>query len=289
MWLRNDNPVRIWDNILTQLLYKLKRKTKTILFVFDLPIDQGRLTGAGEFFDSKSYELECRAFHCFDILCVFNRGMAERIRERCNIAAERFVEFECLVYGVRPSTYEDRKPPKGKWTLFYAGNGDRLYVGEWMNHLKRTDNVSYHFVGPNWDWLSGANRDDVTLHSQMAQQELCDYLHSNADFGIITYAEPFSSYAEYGCPSKFGAYVTAGVPILVNANCKYVASIVEKYDVGLSFDSFEQIPDILGRLSDSDYARLRERCQMLAEKLVHGYFLKRALAESLRKLHVAQG
>ena len=283
----NFNPrFRAIDKAFLGLLRRSKRQVRTILFVIDLPIEQAIVTGDGRNCDTESYEIESRILRCFDILCVYNAAMREIIRSRYDLGLEKFVEFEYFDYGIQPHSQHETSVCKRGWKVFYTGYWDKYYTGDWVSRLKPADNVAYHFVGSNWDWLSGEKRADFSWHSHMTQQELCDYLYSNADFGIIAYAERLSSYLDYACPSKFGAYVTAGVPILVSANCKYVASLVEKYSVGLSFDSVEQIPDILDHLSDTDYARLRERCQMLAKKLTQGYFFKRALGESLRKLHV---
>lgn len=280
----NDNPFRGWDDFLFRLLNRLKRKNKTILFIYDLPIEQGLLRQA-QLYDSKSYELECQILRCFDILCVFNRNMREVIRDRYNLANEKFVEFECTDYGIRPKG-ERRSAHEGRGNLFYIGNGDKYYAGEWMIRLRQVDYVRYEFLGSNWERISDLKRDDFTSRFLTTQQEVCDYMHANADFGIITYADKQNSYSNYGCPSKFGAYVTAGVPILVSTDCAYITSLVEKYGIGLSFDSFQQIPELIKALSDSEYERMRESCQRLAEKLYTGYFFKRALAESLRKLHV---
>lgn len=285
-WISNDNPLREWDDFLIGLLHGLKRKNRMILFLYDLPIDQAILSGEGEGYDEKSYKLEGKILHCFDVLCVYNSSMRELIRDRYDIKDERFVEFECLDYGIKPSTERQRIVRERKWNVFYIGNGDRRYAGDWMNQLMCDDNVRYHFLGQNWDWLSRIERSDITWRFLRTQQDVCDHMHANADFGIVAYADKMNDYFKYECSSKLTAYVTAGVPILVRANCSYNASLVEKYGIGLSFDSFEQIPELVEALSDSEYERMRESCQRLAKRLYTGYFFKRALAESLQRLCV---
>ena len=276
--------LRDLDDFLFRLLNKLKRKNKRILFLYDLPIEQGLAEFGGQSYDSKSYELERRIVRCFDVLCVFNRNMREIIRDRYELAEEKFVEFECPDYGIRPKSEGHRSADKRRWSVFYIGNGHRRYAGRWMIRLRKVDYVRYEFLGLNWDWIGHLNRDDITWHSPYTQQELCDYMHANADFGIIAYSDGISDYSKYTCPSKFGAYVTAGVPILVKSDCPYVVSLVKKYGVGLPFHSFDQIPELTRALSESQYQKMRNACKRLSNRLSNGYYFKRALAESLQVL-----
>lgn len=282
--MSNVNPLRAWDGFLFRLLNKLKRKNKRILFIYDLPIDQALPQGDSQFYDSKSYELERRILRCFDILCVFNDNMREIIRDRYNLADEKFVEFECSDYGIRPKRERHRSTHKRGWSVFYIGQGDKGYAGEWMIRLRKVDYVRYEFLGLNWDWIGQLKRDDLIWHGLYTQQELCDYMRANADLGIIAYADVMSEYSKCICPSKFGAYVTAGVPILVKADCPYVASLVKKYGIGLPFHSFDQIPAITKALSESHYEKMRKACQRLSDRLSNGYYFKHALAESLQLL-----
>lgn len=282
----NANPLRAWDNLLFRLLGKLKRKNKRILFLYDLPIEQGLRERGDQFYDSTSYELERRIVRCFDVLCVFNRDAREIIRDRYDLADEKFVEFECPDYGIRPRKegFEKGIAEKRRWNVFYIGSGEKRYAGEWMRRLRKVDYVRYEFLGSNWEWIGELKRDDFTWRFLDTQQEVCDYMHANADFGIIAYAEGMSDYYKYTCPSKFGAYVTAGVPILVQADCPYVASLVERYGVGLPFHSFDEIPALTRALSEPHYEKMRNACQRLSDRLSSGYYFKRALAESLRVL-----
>jgi len=278
------NPIRDLEMIFFEHLRRSKGRMRTILFVYDLPIQQAILSGRGKFYDKKSYEVEEEILKCFDILCVFNLAMREHFRERYAIDDRTFVEFECSDYYISPYTARRQNSGGGKWNIFYAGSWTEGYTGEWMSRLRRVDGLTWYFLGANWDWLSKENRHDFSWRSLNTNQKVCDYLASYADFGILTYSERMNAYLNYGCGSKFGAYVTAGVPILVDENCKYVASVVGKYGLGLSFDSVERIPDLLANLTDSDYVELTRHCQLFAEKMRNGYFFKHALAQALRKL-----
>ena len=282
--VRKSNPLRTADELLYALLRRLKGNTRTILFLYDLPIEQAVAMGRFHLCDEKSYQLEHRILQCFDILCVFNRRTRTVISERYGIPSERFVEFELPDYGIAPSFRERRKIWEGKWRVMIAGNGERRYAGEWINQLEHVDNIRYEFLGPNWDWLSKTGRSDVTYRFLKSRQNLCDYMHVNADFGIIAYSESMSRYFEYACPSKFGAYVAAGLPILVSSDCTYPAHLAKKHGIGLVFYSYKQLPEMIGRLSESEYDIMRDRCLRLADKICNGFYLKRAVSESLHKL-----
>jgi hypothetical protein len=65
---------------------------------------------------------------------------------------------------------------------------------------------------------------------------------------------------------------------------QYISGLVEKYDVGVSFESVKDIPNILGHLSADRYLELRKNSQILGEKIREGFFLKRAITESLNIL-----
>jgi len=280
------NPIRDVESIFFEHLLRLKHRIGTILFVYDLPIEQAIFSGRGKFYGTKSFELESKVLNCFDILCVFNLAMRKHIRDRYNIDDGRFVEFECPDYCMRPNVAPRLHSGQGKWNIFYASGWTKGYTGEWMKRLKKVNGLTWNFLGADWDWLSRENRQDFFWRLLNTNQKVCDYLASYADFGIITYSEGVNVYSNYGCGSKFGAYLTAGVPILVNENCKYVASLVRKYGLGLSFDSVERIPDLLMHLPDSDYVKFTRNCEQFAEKMRNGYFFKRALAEALRRLRL---
>jgi len=86
--------------------------------------------------------------------------------------------------------------------------------------------------------------------------------------------------------SKFGTYLVSGIPILAPSDYTYMTSLVKKYKVGFVFNSLEQIPTLLTQLSQAQYEEMRARCTELGQKLMNGYFFKRAVNASLRKLGI---
>jgi hypothetical protein len=264
------------------------QRVRSILVVDDLPIDQALALDKREAIDTRSYEIEARIFQLFDILCVYSEAMKRTISERYNISSDKFVEIELRDYGIAPSPpqlSESNSPPL-RWKLVCAGNGAKVYSGEWAKRLPQSDTVSYEFIGVNWEWISEIGRHDLVHKGVMSQQELCNYISRYAHFGIVAYSDKVSKYSNYVIPSKFPAYVSAGLPVLVSSECEHLAFLANKYGIGFALDSFDDMPALLQNLTEFDYRNVRRRCLQLAEKLRSGYFFKRAIVGAMDKLAV---
>lgn len=221
--VRTNNTFHVADEALFGLLGRVRKRSRGILFVDDLPLDQALARGRASMVDSRSFALEEKILKCFDVLCVLNDRTCEIIARRYGIPKDRFVVHEIYDYGTTPNSPKRKRSSGDPFKIVTAGNGERGYSGDWITHVGPSDNITYEFIGPNWDWLSGLRRSDITQKVFKSTQELSDYMHSQADFGIIAYSDNMSRYFQHSFPAKFGAYVTAGVPILVLSNCTYVA------------------------------------------------------------------
>jgi hypothetical protein len=204
--------------------------------------------------------------------------MRKIIRERYGIANERFVEFEILDYGVALNPPLEHNLPCFNWNLVYAGNCDAYHIGSWVQHLPRTEKVHYEFFGPNWS--SNLSRRDIEYKGLLGtQDELADYISRNAHFGIIAAGPGTTKYYDYTSTSKFGSYMCAGVPIIVSSQCRYIASLVRKYEIGIVLDSFGDLPALVRDVSEMEYAGMRNHCLRLGAKIRTGHFFKRVPAE----------
>jgi hypothetical protein len=253
--------------------------------MMDLPIDQELAEGKRTLVDTKSYEVEGKILRAFGILCVFNKNAQNTISERYGISREKFVITGIHDCRTKPFRISARKGFPSKWRVVCVGSGEVSYAGEWANNLPRTEHVSYEFIGPDWEWISKIGRSDLAWKGFMNQQELVNYVSGHADFGVVAYSERLNEYVgTYTCPSKFASYVASGTPIIVDSKCEYVSFLVEKFGLGLSLDSFDELPTVLRHLSESNYEGMRRRCLSLAWKLWGGYFFKRAVTEAILKL-----
>jgi len=269
-------------------LLKANRKVRSILFVYDLPLDQWIFQGIKP--SNDAYRFESSFLSSFDILCVFNNAMKKVISQRYKIPNNRFVEFELLDCRARFTPPVTKKIDRNNWRIIYSGNADQQYVGRWLASISPAKNLTYEVLGPYGDWISSLGRPDVEYHGFIVDKisELTsrhhEYLSSRADFGIIKYTDQMKMYCRYSSTSKFSSYVSAGLPVLVPDDYQYITRLVRKYDVGLTFSSLDEVPEILRGLTTAKYQQMRNNCLCLSEKLSNGYFFKRALKLSLKKL-----
>lgn len=277
-WLR-DIDMQFLD-----FLHLWRQKTRAILFVDDLPIEQALAKNKQRSIDKRSYEIEEKIFRLFDVLCVYTQAAKKAISERYDVPTDKFVDVELRDYGVVPSQQQPRMPFDRLWKVIYAGEGERAYSGEWAKNLPQSDKVAYEFIGANWEWISETGRDDLSPKGAMSQRGLCDYVSKYAHFGIVAYSDKINEYSKYICPSKFSAYLAAGVPIIASSRCESVATLVKKYQIGISLNSFDQLPGLLRDLSLSDYEKMRKRCSRLARLVSNGFFFKRAITEATDRL-----
>jgi hypothetical protein len=283
--IQQGNRARDLDAYLLNFLHALRKKTRSILYIWDLPIEQN--IAVGNPIDNRAYALEKKILSSFDILCVFNRNMRETIMQRYGIEGDRFVEFEILDYGVDFTATARKNLTNRSWRIVYAGNCDSRYLGFWFKSLPYSSVINYEFLGPDCDWVS--HRNDVIHTGLLSNEELARYISTKGHFGIVLYSDSFREYvSKYTSTSKFAAYVTAGLPVLVRAEYNYLSRLVREYGVGLIFNTFEELPALIENLPWTEYMAIRNRCLELGLKLRRGHFFKSAMSRALRKLQVNQ-
>lgn len=251
----------------------------------DLPLDRTVPFGRNPSFDETAYHLEERILNTFDILCVFNNRMKDKIITRYGIGEDKFVEFELLDYGI------DFTPPSSKhidpkhWRLIYVGNMDEDYMGNWMTATPPNKNVSYKFVGKNGSWILRLHRLDISwIGLELSHQDLVEFMSRDSDFGIVTVGESRKHYYEYTASSKLSAYVSAGLPVIVEASQQFLSSLVMKYEIGIVVERIEEIPQALGRVSPKDYEYIRDHCLSLGSRLRKGEFFEHAIRNVMDRL-----
>ena len=268
------------------LITKLIRKKFFILYVVDLPIHQNRAVNNYKVIDKKAYHLEKKLFESAGVICVFNKLMKETIQENAHVPDEKFVEFEILDYGVKVPQSKKTKP-ETPIKIVYAGNLERKLMGSSVSALPQVKSINYEFFGLNGDWIGAVKRQDIKYCGVLQlEEELLKYISNNAHFGLIlqdlnnTY---LTYYRNMGSTSKFSAYIIAGLPILVPSSYSYISYLIKKYRIGYSFDSLQDIPNIVSEVNSEEYDKIRENCLKLGEKIREGYFFKRAINNALKK------
>ncbi len=269
----------------SMLIGQLNKKTHSILYVVDLPIERSMIEH--ELSDEeykKACEIEKRVFRSFDVLLVFNENMKRKIQEKYGFDDNKFVLFEVLDYGAEIS-------PRGIFQLykplriaFLASILDRN-VFSWIKELPSSKDILYSFFGINGEWINNLGREDIKYEGFIPPENIPSFLEKY-HFGMIHYESPVERYLEYGSTSKFSAYLAAGLPVLSSSKLSYISSLISKYKIGFSFDSLDSIPGLLMKMDRESYSMIKENCIKLGEKVRQGYFLKRAVSLALQKMGI---
>lgn len=276
------NPLRTFDRHLIRIARRTRSKRGTILYVYDLPIEQAANAGRERMIDKETYRTERDIFRSFDVLCVYNYRAKQLISQRYGIPLENFVEFEILDHATTFIPPACLKKPSESWKIAWVGDS-----GRWVNELPRAQEVRYLLIGRNWNWVEGLHRPDFFNAGFIIGTPLLQYLSSNAHFGIIyPYSKGRERYYDYVSGSNIGTYSVAGLPILVSSKCGEVPSLSSKYGIGLTFDKLDDIPSLVKQVSHSDYEKMRIRSLEFGEKVRSGYFFKRAMSLAMNRLGV---
>ncbi len=112
------------------------------------------------------------------------------------------------------------------------------------------------------------------------------------DFGLVwdgdeadTCSGSYGEYLRYNNPHKLSLYVASNMPVIIwrQAAC---AVLVEKYKIGFSVDSLNEISEVIGNMTDSEYQTIKENVIKFGDKLRSGYHTEKAIKAGLELLGV---
>lgn len=268
-----DNPIRQLES---NLIKNNNRNKLSILYIIDLPIEQA--ISSGKKVDKKAYHIEETILKSFTYLLVFNEKMKENIQEKYGFDDNKFIFFEILDYWV------DYKPPDKKKfdlpiSIVYSG-ALRPQQSKWITQLPTTKDIIYEFSGANGEHICKLNKEHIVYQGVIQHNKFFEFL-SKHHFGIIHRDFEEINYYEFTSTSKLSAYLIAGLPILCSSEFSYISHLLKKYEVGLSFDTYNDIPKIISNLDELKYYKLRKNCERLSEKIKNGWFFKTAVKKAL--------
>ena len=289
--LTMSNPTRSVDRSLLPVLKKMRRRTKTILYVVDLPLEQ-----VARREEKAATEGERTLFSEFDVLCVVNHYMKDRVTEKYGIPESKMIEFEVLDYSIDfepPATKELKKVR----TIAHTGTSATTasdqedYILSWFKDVPRSPNIRWEFIGSDGEWIQSYGRDDMVSHPFMDAKSLAGHLASNTDFGMIVnkFDEKMDTYYNYVSTTRLGTFMTAGVPVIVPSRYAYMCELVRKYGIGWIFDSPHDLPSIIEKITQEEYRRVRAHTLELGNQLKNGHFFKNAITEAMRRLGFQPG
>jgi hypothetical protein len=183
--------------------------------------------------------------------------------------------------------FKEKELPKKRVVTSIGTLADKKTLGALVDGIPKQEDIKWEFYGQEGDWISGLGRTDIVYEGfSFDQAELAQHLAERSHFGLI-WREPnplLDMYHNLTSTSKFGAYVSAGVPVLVPARFAYISALAHEHEVGIVFDSPSDIPRIVAGTTPKEYAHIRNKCLELGAKLSSGYFFKNAVEEAMRRL-----
>lgn len=279
-----DSLTALKKNAVNLFLTFIEKVIPTILFIYDLPIEQNVSLGFSKRDTWEARRREYRLFQNAFCLLVFNRNVGEHVQKRYKIDRAKIVPFEVLDYGSNVQTWlnlvkyntENIK----KINIVYSSNFANKVQRDFLSKLPESDNLNFILLGPNFDGtiLRLQKKLRVTYEGCLIAQDYISFLINKAHFGLVY---KFSPYYEFGTTSKFSSYMVAGVPALVPEDYYYLTNIVQKYNVGIVFKKLEDIPHILENLNTKDMRVLAVNAYTLGQKIKSGYFFKSAIRKVL--------
>ena len=135
------------------------------------------------------------------------------------------------------------------------------------------------------DKVAGSN---VHYHGSFSPETLPSQM--KCGFGLIWYGSSIDvcdgflgRYVQYINPHKFSLFMASGMPVIV-WDKSAMADFVHTNAVGLVVNSLRELPQLIGALSDAEYAAMRANALRLSALVRDGKFTRTALECALQKL-----
>lgn len=93
---------------------------------------------------------------------------------------------------------------------------------------------------------------------------------------INTCSGMIGNYLKYNDPHKLSMYIVANMPIIIWKEAAE-AKLVKKYDIGLTVSSINEIPKVVGQISEKQYKQMQQNIKVLSEKISKGDFLTKQI------------
>jgi len=97
---------------------------------------------------------------------------------------------------------------------------------------------------------------------------------------IDTCSGAFGEYTRYNNPHKLSLYVSSCLPVIVWSQAA-IADFVKEQDIGFCVDKLTDINAVLDSMTEEDYARYLKNITALQEKVISGYFTKKAIRKAM--------
>lgn len=252
--------------ILRKLLLRLLRYNEVCLLIHD--VDSLRDFGQ----DDIQHEIE--VFNTCKMLIVHNKRMADALKK---IGVHTPMLTLDLFDYLRPAS--DHPKRTYRYEIAFAGN---LAKSTFLHHDLDKLGVNFFIYGINFN-REKIHSKSVTYKGSFTSEEIPARLEGS--FGLIwdgdsidTCSGSFGEYTRYNNPHKLSLYISSCLPVIVWSQAA-IADFVKEQDIGFCVDKLSDINTILDSMTEADYARYLKNITVLQEKVISGYFTKKAITK----------
>lgn len=244
-----------------------KRNNKIILLIHDL-------NHLRDWNDKGELEL----IEMADVIIVHTSEMAQLLKSY-GIDKE-FVVLEIFDY-LHGSTVPERNNNNIK--VAFAGN---------LGKSKFLEKIKFENINLNLYGIGGENKEyqrGIEYKGCFPPDKLAENME--ADYGLVWDGDSIQEctgqlgeYLRIIAPHKLSMYLSAKLPVIVWSESA-MAKFVEKYNVGITISSLEEIEKKLPPINSKEYEILKNNVNDISHKLSEGYFLTKALDKAIRLLN----
>lgn len=179
-----------------------------------------------------------------------------------------------------PVAVDQTVTPKFKKVINFAGNPDMRkfeFVKEW-----NYDTVELRVTAETGEWAKGKNISSLGWFN--VDTFLVNALRSSGGFGLLWSDDPYwCEYMKMNANYKLGAYLAAGIPVIVNKNIAESDTIVRK-NLGLSVESLDEAVGKIESMSEKQYNEMVVNVALFSNLIRDGYFAKKCLTDAVFQL-----
>lgn len=229
------------------------------------------------------FEMERRVAQEADAVISISDAMTRYLVDSFQVSPDRITTIPCCVDTARfPRDAGQRELMRrelgvaDRFVLAYCGGlhwWQKPDEGIQVFKALKAKEPSAHYLGLVTDrekllallYRAGVAPEDATVLT-VPHEEVPDYL-SAADLGLLLRADSVASIVS--SPVKFGEYLAAGLPVILNKGIGDYSEMAARYGVGVALEHGQEADSELGpllSLCKADPKGMRERCRDLAER-----------------------
>lgn len=210
-------------------------------------------------------------------LIVHNERMQDKLRE-LGVNQPHMILLGLFDYLFEGSTAQRAEDD----SIVFAGNLAKS--GFIREALYRNPDVNFQLFGNGWN-----SELDRELNASYRGSFPPDILPSKitGTYGLVWDScsleggeGPLGLYEAINNPHKFSLYLAVGIPVIVWKGAA-AASVVERYHIGLTLDSLENLKQPLCGVTDEKYMTMCRNISPVRDKVRTGYYMEKAIRNAM--------